>query len=53
MIWLELNAKIEPFDNVDVRRAMNYAFPQDEMIEGDLPGPCGPADGCMPYIYPG
>ena len=29
MIWIELNAKIPPFDNVDVRRAMNFAFPQE------------------------
>ena len=28
MIWLELNAKIPPFDNVKVRQAMNFAFPQ-------------------------
>ena len=32
LIWIELNAKIPPFDNVDVRRAMNYALPQDEVL---------------------
>ena len=33
MIWIELNAKIPPFDNVDVRRAMNFAFPQQQIIQ--------------------
>ena len=53
MIWVELNAKIEPFDNVDVRQAMNFAFPQAAGDQGGLPGPRGPARGCMPNIYPG
>ena len=29
MLWIELNAKIAPFDNLKVRQAMNFAFPQE------------------------
>lgn len=53
MIWIELNAKIAPFDNVDVRRAMNYAFPQAEVIKAVYQGLATPLNGCMPNIYPG
>ena len=53
MIWLELNAKIAPFDKVDVRRAMNYAFPQAEILKAVFQGLANPLDGCMPNIYPG
>ena len=53
MIWVELNAKIPPFDNVDVRRAMNFAFPQQEVIKAVYQDLANPLDGCMPNIYPG
>jgi peptide/nickel transport system substrate-binding protein len=53
MIWIELNAKIAPFDNVDVRRAMNYAFPQQEVLKAVYQGLASPLNGCMPNIYPG
>lgn len=53
MIWIELNAKIEPFNNVDVRRAMNYAFPQQEVIKAVYQDLASPLNGCMPNIYPG
>lgn len=53
MIWIELNAKIAPFDNVDVRRAMNYAFPQEEVLKAVYQGLASPLNGCMPNIYPG
>ena len=53
MIWIELNAKIEPFDNVDVRRAMNFAFPQQEVIKAVYQDLASPLNGCMPNIYPG
>ena len=42
MIWVELNAKIEPFDKVDVRRAMNYAFPQAEVMKAVFQGLADP-----------
>ncbi len=53
MIWIELNAKIAPFDNPDVRRAMNYAFPQEEVLKAVYQGLASPLNGCMPNIYPG
>jgi peptide/nickel transport system substrate-binding protein len=53
MIWIELNAKIEPFDKVDVRRAMNYAFPQAQVMKAVFQGLANPLRGCMPNIYPG
>ncbi|MEZ5864894.1 MAG: ABC transporter substrate-binding protein [Geminicoccaceae bacterium] len=53
MIWIELNAKTPPFDNVDVRRAMNFAFPQQQVLDAVYQGLASPLDGCMPNIYPG
>ena len=52
MIWLELNAKIAPFDNVDVRRAVNMAIPHDEIIRTIYYGYADPQTAPMPYIYP-
>lgn len=52
MIWLELNTKIEPFGNVDVRRAINLAIPQDEIIRTIYYGFADPQTAPMPYIYP-
>ncbi len=53
MIWIELNAKTPPFDNVDVRRAMNFAFPQQQVLDAVYQGLATPLNGCMPNIYPG
>lgn len=53
MLWIELNAKIEPFNNIDVRRAMNFAFPQEQVIKTVFQGLASPLSGCMPDIYPG
>ena len=53
MIWIELNAKIAPLDNVDVRRAMNFAFPKDQVLQAVFQGLATPLEGCMPNIYPG
>jgi peptide/nickel transport system substrate-binding protein len=53
MIWIELNAKMPPFDNVDVRRAMNHAFPQEQVLQAVYQGLASPLNGCMPNIYPG
>ena len=52
MIWLELNAKIPPFDNVKVRQAMNFAMPHDEIIRTIYYGQADPLTAPMPYIYP-
>lgn len=52
MIWLELNAKMGPFDNVDVRRAINLAIPREEIIRTIYYGYADPQTSAMPYIYP-
>jgi peptide/nickel transport system substrate-binding protein len=52
MIWLELNAKIPPFDNPKVRRAMNYAIPHQEIIKTIYYGQADKLTAPMPYIYP-
>jgi len=52
IIWLELNAKIKPFDNVQVRQAMNLALPQEEIIRTIYYGLADPEKAPMPYIYP-
>jgi peptide/nickel transport system substrate-binding protein len=53
MIWLELNAQIEPFGNPKVRKAMNFAFPQEQVLKTVFQGLASPLNGCMPNIYPG
>jgi peptide/nickel transport system substrate-binding protein len=53
MIWLELNAKIEPFGNPKVRQAMNFAFPQDHVLKTVFQVLAAPLNGCMPNIYAG
>ena len=53
MLWIELNAKIPPFDNIDVRRAMNFAFPQEQVLSTVFQNLASPLTGCMPDIYPG
>jgi peptide/nickel transport system substrate-binding protein len=52
MIWLELNAKIKPFDNIKVRQAMNLALPQEEIVRTVYYGLADPQKAPMPYIYP-
>lgn len=52
MIWLELNAKIKPFDDVRVRKAMNLALPQEEIIRTIYYGLADPQKAAIPYIYP-
>lgn len=52
MIWLELNSKIAPFDNVDVRRAVNLAIPREEIIRTIYYGYADEQKAAMPYIYP-
>ncbi len=52
MLWLELNAKMAPFDNVDVRRAVNLAIPRDEIVRTIYYGYADAQTAPMPYIYP-
>jgi len=53
MIWIELNARIEPFDDPRVRQAMNFAFPQEQILETVFQGLGSPLNGCMPSFYAG
>lgn len=53
MLWIELNAKIAPFDKPEVRRAMNFAFPQEQVLKTVFQGLASPLDGAMPNLYPG
>jgi peptide/nickel transport system substrate-binding protein len=50
--WIELNAKMKPFDSVQVRQAMNYAFPQDEVIRTVYQGYGQPLRTGIPTLYP-
>jgi peptide/nickel transport system substrate-binding protein len=52
MLWIELNMKIPPFDKVEVRRAMNFAFPQEQAIKTIFQSLGAPLQGCMPWFYP-
>lgn len=52
MIWLELNAKMKPFDNALVRQAMNYAIPRDAIIKTIYYGLADKLTAPMPEIYP-
>jgi peptide/nickel transport system substrate-binding protein len=53
MLWIELNAKMKPFDSIEVRRAMNFAFPQEQVISTVFQNLADPLTACMPDIYPG
>ncbi len=53
MLWIELNAKIPPFDKVDVRRAMNFAFPMEQVVKTVFQNIAYPLNGAMPDLYPG
>jgi peptide/nickel transport system substrate-binding protein len=53
MMWMELNAKVAPFDNIKVRQAMNFAFPQEQVLKTVFQGLGSPLQGCMPAIYAG
>jgi peptide/nickel transport system substrate-binding protein len=52
MLWIELNAKMKPFDNKAVRQAMNFAFPQEQIIKTVFQGLGAPLIGAMPWFYP-
>lgn len=53
MFWIELNTEFEPFDKPEVRQAMNYAFPKQQVLEAIYRGNAKPMTGPMPDIYPG
>jgi peptide/nickel transport system substrate-binding protein len=51
-LWLELNAKIPPFDNVLVRQAMNYLLPRDQIIKTVYYDLATKQTACIPQGYP-
>jgi peptide/nickel transport system substrate-binding protein len=51
-VWVELNAKMKPFDNVKVRQAMNYALPREEILKTVFQELADKQTGCIPDIYP-
>ncbi len=53
MFWIELNTAFAPFDKVEVRQAMNYAFPKEEVLATIYRGRASAMTGAMPSIYPG
>jgi peptide/nickel transport system substrate-binding protein len=53
MIWVELNFDVAPFDDQRVRRAMNFAFPREQVLKTVFQGLASPLNGCMPNIYAG
>lgn len=52
MLWLELNAKVAPLDNVKVRRALNFAIPHADVINTIYYGLADKLSAPMPRIYP-
>ncbi len=52
MLWLELNAKIPPFDNRLVRQAMNYLLPRDEIVKTVYYDLATKQTACVPQGYP-
>ncbi len=51
-LWLELNAKIPPFDNVLVRQAMNYLLPREQIIKTVYYDLATKQTACIPEGYP-
>jgi peptide/nickel transport system substrate-binding protein len=50
--WIELNTEMEPFNDVRVRRAMNYAFPFKDVLDTVYLGFGRPLGTGIPTIYP-
>ena len=51
-LWFELNAKMPPFDNVQVRQAMNYLLPREQIIKTVYYGLASKQTACIPEGYP-
>lgn len=47
-VILFLNSQVEPTDNADFRRALAYAFPYEEMVDGILEGNATQSIGTVP-----
>ena len=51
-IWIELNTKFKPFDDVRVRKALNFALPREEILKTVFQSLADKQTGCIPEIYP-
>ncbi len=51
-MWLELNAKMPPFDNPLVRQAVNYLIPRDQILQTIYYGLADKQTACIPEGYP-
>jgi peptide/nickel transport system substrate-binding protein len=52
-IYVVMNNKEKPFDNVKVRRAINYAIPRGDIVRQVYRGLAHEWQGVMPSTYPG
>lgn len=48
-----MNNEKPPFDDVNVRRAINMAIPRQEIVDGIYRGMANAWQGVMPSVYPG
>jgi peptide/nickel transport system substrate-binding protein len=51
-VWIELNTKFKPFDEVKVRKAMNLALPREGILKAVFQNLADKQTGCIPEIYP-
>ena len=52
-MWLILNNKMKPFDDVRVRQAINYLVPRDEIVENVYHGMARAWSGVISDVTPG
>jgi peptide/nickel transport system substrate-binding protein len=52
-LFIDMNNKKAPFDNVLVRRAMNHAIPRESIVDNVYKGLANPWQGISSSIYPG
>lgn len=53
MFFAIFNCTVEPFNKPDVRKAMNYAFPQQQVLNSIYRGTAKPLTSVIPPIYLG
>ena len=52
-MWLILNNKVKPFDDVRVRQAINYLMPRDEIVKDVYHGMAAAWHGVISDVTPG
>ena len=53
MVWINLNTNKAPFDKLNIRKAMNLAFPSNQAINKIFHGYGKVLKGIIPDFYPG